>query len=127
MAVRWLFVNDLVTGVDLLAYERDLDALLSALARSGSAVVLGNVPDLGRFPFLAGNPEEADEARRAAIRWNAAIARVAAALGARLVDLFAELLAPANFGSDGFHPSPAGHAKLAARFLPPVRRALAVR
>lgn len=125
VVVCWLAVNDLITGVALNAYERDLDALLSALAHSGSVTVLGNVPDLGRLPFLAHNPEEADEARRAAIRWNAAIARIAAAHGVQLVNLFDESLAPADFGPDGFHPSPAGHVKLAARFLPPVRRALA--
>lgn len=124
VAVCWLVVNDLITGVDLTSYERDLDAVLAELAGAGSAVIVGNVPDLGRLPFLAGSSQKAEEARRAAIRWNAAIGRGATARGAHLVDLFDESIAPTDFGPDGFHPSPAGHAKLAARFLPPVKRLL---
>lgn len=124
--VCWLVVNDILTGVDLLAYERDLNTVLSALKATGSAVVVGNAPDLGRLPSLASNPSEADEVRRSAIRWNAVIARVAAAHGVRLVDLFDDSLAPADVGPDRFHPSPVGHSKLAARFLPAVERALGI-
>ena len=121
----WLVVNDLARGIPLAAYERELAALLSELALAGCRVVLGNVPDLSRVPALAGSPEHAAVLRLSAEHWNAAIARIAAAYRAEVVDLFDEPPTGADFGPDGFHPSPAGHARLAARFRPAVERAIA--
>ena len=124
----WLVVNDLLSGVPLSAYERDLAALLTALRDAGCRVVLGNVPDLSRVPALGAVADQATLLRLSAEHWNAAIARLAFAFGAELVDLFAEGEAlagrPDYFGPDGFHPSPAGHQRLAALFRPVIERAL---
>lgn len=124
----WLVVNDLLGGVPLSAYERDLAALLAALRHAGCRVVLGNVPDLSRIPALGAIADQATLLRLSAEHWNAAVARLAFAFGAELVDLFAEgeelTGRPDYFGPDGFHPSPAGHQRLAALFRPVIERAL---
>jgi acyl-CoA thioesterase-1 len=119
----WLAVNDLAAGVPLAAYERDLSVLVRRLRAAGGVVILGNVPDLSRVPALAG--AGAGASLRTAEVWNAAIARLAAAESATVVDLFAEPMTIEDFGPDGFHPSPRGHRRLAARFRPAVERALA--
>ena len=120
----WLVVNDLAAGVPLPTYEQELSALLTTLTAAGCRVIVGNVPDLGRIPALSGGPDHLTALRLTAEHWNAAIARLAAAHGAEVVDLFDEPAGAADFGPDGFHPSPAGHARLAARFRPAVERAL---
>ena len=128
VATLWLAVNDLAAGVPLPVYERELAAVLEALVNAGARVVVGNVPDLSRLPGLADTPDEARMLRTTAEHWNAAIGRLAAAYGAEVVDLFGpgeELGAhPDYFGEDGFHPSPAGHERLAELFRPAVERAL---
>ena len=120
----WLVVNDLVTGSSLPEYERDLAAVLTDLSAIDCAVVVGNVPDLTRVPVLLGSPEHGDVLRLAIIHWNAAIARIVAAHGADLVDLFDDTLSVEDVGPDGFHPSAHGHARLADRFRPAVERAI---
>lgn len=122
----WLAVNDLASGVPLPAYERELATLLEALRAAGCLVIVGNVPDLARVPALAAGSVPAGALRLAAEQWNATIARLAAGYGAEVVDLFAEAASMEDFGSDGFHPSAAGHRRLAARFRPPVERALSI-
>ena len=121
----WLAVNDLASGVPLPAYERDLSALLAALRGAGRPVIVGNMPDLARVPALVAGPMPAAALRLAAEQWNAAIARIAAEHDVQVVDLFADPASVEDFGPDGFHPSPAGHRRLAARFQPAVERALA--
>lgn len=120
----WLAVNDLASGVPLPAYERELSALLMALRASGSSIIVGNVPDLARVPALTRGAVPPAALGHAAEQWNAAIARLADAYDAEVVDLFAEAASVEDFGPDGFHPSPAGHRRLAARFRPAVERAL---
>ena len=120
----WLAVNDIASGVSLQEYERDLAKLLIDLKEGESHVILGNVPNLALVPAFAGSPSHAEALRREAEQWNNAIATIASAHGADLVDLFGEQLLAEDFGPDGFHPSPSGHRRLAGRFLPPVRRAI---
>jgi lysophospholipase L1-like esterase len=116
----WLAVNDLLGGVTLTAYRADLHTLLSRLrlAPGHPRVLVGNLPDLTLVPSIAARLG-ADPAGTLA-RWNAAIAGEAQAEGATLVDLAAQwgdLAAhPEYVGPDGFHPSVAGYARLAAIF-----------
>lgn len=97
----WLNLDDLALGTPVATYERQLGDLVRALRRDGDTRVL-----------VANTPEftSADPARVAA--YNAAIARVARAEGAELVDLHAaDVAAPSRS-----HPSPEGHAAIAKAF-----------
>ena len=124
----WLVVNDVLAGVPLGAYERELAGTLRALREAGCEVVLGNLLDLSRLPSLLAAGFDPAALRGLVQRWNASIARLAAAHGATLVDLAAhsEHLAerPEFLGPDGFHPSEAGQAALADLFRPAVQAAL---
>jgi len=124
----WLVVNDLLSGVPLADYERDLATVLGALSTVDSRVVVGNVPDLSRIPALGAAADQATLLRLTAEHWNATIARLAFAHDAEVVDLFAAGAEPSDhvdyFGADGFHPSAAGHQRLADLFRPAVERAL---
>jgi lysophospholipase L1-like esterase len=139
----WLNVNDLIRGVPAASYEADLTKLLTALRRGGATKVLvANTPPLDDLPaYRACLPAPATAGpcalgpglqglvpapatlNAAVDAYNAAIARVAAAGGAVLVDLHAAGLAARQngteaslVGSDGFHPSDAGHALVATAF-----------
>ena len=115
----WLAVNDLVAGVPLEAYRADLATLLGALRRETRArVYVANVPDLTLLPAFRDRPREA--LRQQVLRWNAAIAEVAAAHGVVLVDLYADRVEQRNHpeytSRDGLHPSTLGHRRLAEKF-----------
>ncbi len=128
----WLAVNDLVAAVPVRAYERRLGRLVHRLRGGGSTEVLvGNVPDLWRLPAYRacqpGSQETGEpcllpvvpserEVRDQVRRFNAAVRRVAAAEGARLVDLSRVDDLSGLTSADGFHPSTAGHRRLAAAF-----------
>jgi lysophospholipase L1-like esterase len=140
----WLNVNDLIRGVTPASYEADLTKLVTALRRGGATKVLvANTPPLDDLPaYRACLPGAAATVTRCALgpglqglvpppailnaavdAYNAAIARVAASTGAVLVDLHAAGLAARQngteaslVGSDGFHPSDAGHALVAKAF-----------
>ena len=128
----WLAVNDLVAAVPVRAYERRLGRLVHRLRGGGSTEVLvGNVPDLWRLPAYRacqpGSQETGEpcllpvvpserEVRDQVRRFNAAVRRVVAAEGARLVDLSRVDDLSGLTSADGFHPSTAGHRRLAAAF-----------
>lgn len=136
----WLNVNDLIHGVPVASYQPQLMSLVTQLRRGGATTVLvANTPPLDQLPAyrscLAGTaaatrdfscpavvpPPAPLDAEVAA--YNSAIGQVVAATGAVLVDLHAAgVLADADgtaaslVGSDGFHPSNAGHALVARSF-----------
>jgi len=141
----WLNVNDILHGVTPTLYEADLTRLVTALRRGGATKVLvANTPPLDDLPAYRaclpgatatrGVPCPVPAAPVGAVpapatldavvdAYNAAIARVAAATGAVLVDLHAAGLAARANGteaslvsSDGFHPSDAGHVLVAKAF-----------
>ena len=139
----WLNVNDLLHLVPTLTYEAELKDLVHQLRRGGLAKVLvANTPDLSHLPVVTAclslvptpgrdcpvpnifrGPPLLGMVNSAVADYNAAIARVVAAEGAVLVDLNAAILArradgtePTLVSSDGFHPSTAGHAAVAAEF-----------
>ena len=131
----WLNVNDLTRGVDPADYERQLDVLVKTLRRGGSVrVLVANTPPLDDLPaFRAGrlfpDGQDAETVRALVDAYNAAIARVAGREGALLVDLHALGAAAQAAGTDadlvsrdGFHPSTAGHAAVAAAFADVLRR-----
>lgn len=135
----WLNANDIIAGVAPSTYESQLRQLVRELRRGGQTKVLvANTPPLEllpaylacrrrppvapcREPALALVPPSAVESVVDA--YNAAIARVAAAEGAVLVDLHAEAVSAQAGGrlaemvsSDGFHPNAAGHRAVADAF-----------
>lgn len=132
---------------DPIAYERNLTLLVRRLQRGGrTEVVIGNIPPGDREPGLlaclpnppAGGPEcrlgpitdLGREAERDA-QFNDAIARVATATGARLVDLRAAFLRARAAGTEDelwvgndFSPNVKGHQLMARQFGTAVRAAL---
>lgn len=127
----WLAVNDLVARVPVRAYERRLTRLVARLRAAGARQILvGNVPRLWQLPAyrdcLPSAPARAactlpfvppEPLVRVAVRdYNAAIRRVARSGPARLVDLSREVPAARLVSPDGFHPSTAGHRRIAAAF-----------
>jgi acyl-CoA thioesterase I len=115
----WLAVNDLNARVPLERYSSDLDVLLRTLQEQTEAsIFVGNIPDVARLPvYRQVDPELVDREVR---RWNAVIAETTARNGAQLVDLYTgwnELAEhPEYVGRDGFHPSSAGHRRIAELF-----------
>lgn len=129
----WLNVNDMLQGVSPAEYERQLDSLLRQLRRSVSTrILVANTPPLDRLPaYQAGRllglpgPEVVQEL---VAQYNEAIARVVQRQGALLVDLHAAGMAARAAGTegsmisrDGFHPSTAGHARVAEAFAEVLR------
>jgi lysophospholipase L1-like esterase len=130
----WLNVNDLLAGVPPAVYERRLGELVQALrAGGGPRVLIANTPPVDLLPAyvdcrarpgcLGGDLPEPSLVQFAVAAYNAAIARVAAAAGAEVVDLHAAGVAAHAegrtrqlVGSDGFHPSTAGHRAVAEAF-----------
>lgn len=140
----WLNVNDALRFVPTHTYERQLGELVRRLRRGGrTKVLVANTPDVSELPIVKACVTPAAPAgsptcpvpplfRGPAIlgliastvaAYNGAIARVVAAEGAVLVDLHAASLArradgtePGLASADGFHPSTAGHAAVAAEF-----------
>jgi lysophospholipase L1-like esterase len=111
----WLAVNDYAARVPLDRYAADLDLLLAELrAKTGAAVLVGNVPDLSALPSASRfDLKDVD-------RWNAAIDETARRHDVTLVDLRATWREvkehPEYISSDGFHPSTVGYQKLADLF-----------
>ncbi|MEY2396861.1 MAG: hypothetical protein QOJ00_35, partial [Actinomycetota bacterium] len=125
LATVWLNVNDLIALVPAPTYEQTLKRIVHALRRGGAAQVLvANTPpveDLPAFKKRFGFLTQIALAR--VDEYNAAIARVASSEGAILVDLHAAGVKARTNGTeaslisgDGFHPSTAGHAAIAAAF-----------
>jgi lysophospholipase L1-like esterase len=115
----WLAVNDFDAGVTLDTYTSQLDALLQQLVTGTHArIYVGNLPDLALLPHFAHGDLSLLESE--VLAWNAAIAADCAQAGVALVDLFdtwSELAShPEYISADGFHPSAAGAARLAALF-----------
>lgn len=141
----WLNVNDILRGVPVAAYERQLAGLVHTLRRGGAAVLVANTPAFDLLPVYqacravgAGSPNcplpGAGPASPAQLddvvaAYNQAIERVARREGAVVVDLHGAGLAAleegtaASFvGADGFHPSTAGHRAVAELFAAALRR-----
>jgi lysophospholipase L1-like esterase len=129
LATVWLNVNDILRGVPPRAYERQLETLVSGLARGGATLVLvANTPALELLPVYQQRPlavaDVVDD-------YNDAIERVTRRAGAVLVDLHGAGSAALQAGTsgslvstDGFHPSTAGHRAVAELFAEALERAV---
>jgi lysophospholipase L1-like esterase len=123
----WLNVNDIIAQVDVGKYKAQLERLVHALRRGGRArVLVANTPPFDMLPRVK---PFASLAEAVAAQYNTAISAVVRSEGAELVDLHAAGLAAEQagtagtlIGTDGFHPSTAGHAAVAAEFVKAYRR-----
>lgn len=125
IVIGWLIVNDLTQGESLDDYAETLDLLLADLSQPGRPILLGNAPQIWDLPAFTGDPEDIDELQEEVDRWNARLTTVAVKHGVTIVDLSQNPLLPEDISADGFHPSAAGHAKLAETFYPYVMAAIA--
>ncbi len=138
LATVWFNVDDLAAGVAVADYEARLDQLVGGLRQAGaSKVLVANTPHLDRLPAYfacrpdppAGSPKcplgavilpPPDQINALTEAYNAAVARVVQRQGATLVDLHAAGEVPDQHpeyvSADGFHPSTAGAAAIAATF-----------
>jgi lysophospholipase L1-like esterase len=113
LVVIALGVNDTIELRTTAGYRRDLLALVVELRRRLGPVdvVLAGVPPMSRFPALPRPLRDVLAARSAAL--DAAAAAVARVPGVTHVPMDPELLDPAVFAVDRFHPGPAGYARWA--------------
>jgi lysophospholipase L1-like esterase len=137
----WLNVNDLIRLSPAPTFEKQLGDLVKRVRRGGATIVLvANTPALDRLPAYLGCLEptgtgcllppavrpfvpKPDALNAQVDAYNQATARVAEREGAVVVDLHAASLKARAEGreaslvsGDGFHPSTAGHAAIAATF-----------
>jgi lysophospholipase L1-like esterase len=133
LATVFFNVDDMVAGVPAADFQARMDQIVGSLRAGGhTRVLVANVPPLDQLPAFQAceggfscpikttpipSPAQIDALAAA---YNAAIAQVAAAHGATVVDLWsgANTLAghPEYLAPDGFHPSSAGAAVLAQAF-----------
>ncbi len=133
LATVWLNVNDLVRQVPVEQYERDLGTLVRALRRGGATdVLVASTPPVVDLPVvracLPGGTgcqlpvrlPSAEVIDQRVAAYDAAIARVAEAEGAIVVDLGPDGAASGGIedlvAADGFHPSSEGHRRVASAF-----------
>lgn len=123
----WLNTNDIIGLVPVATYESQLKTLVHALRQEGRArVLVANTPPLDALPKVK---PLASAVAAVLGPFNEAVRRVVDAEGAELVDLNAagrKAIEAGTFASlvagDGFHPSTAGHAAVAAEFAAVYRR-----
>ena len=87
---------------------------------SSARLVLLNLPNLSRMPYVATRPLAQRQAvHRASLGMTTSAINPLASQGVRVVDLMclAALYQPASLSSDGFHPSDAGYALIAAEVV----------
>jgi lysophospholipase L1-like esterase len=112
----WAGSNDVIAGRPAAGFAADLDRLIAELrSRTAAQVFVADLADLSRAPLFLLRPDPDVTAERIAA-FNREIAAVAARRGAVLVRLSALPLDPSLFAIDGFHPSTAGHARIAELF-----------
>jgi lysophospholipase L1-like esterase len=115
----WAGPNDVGGGVEAARFEAALERIFAALRQQSSAIIImANVPDLTVLPFYRLFPDE-DVTHTRIQAYNQAIARQCKAYGVSLIDLYAGRYAENidYISIDGFHPSDAGHKKLAELYL----------
>ena len=103
-------------AADYRAVVTDLQDRIGASAR----IVLLNLPNLSRMPYVATRPLAQRQAvHRASLGMTTSAINPLASQRVRVVDLMclAALYQPSSLSSDGFHPSDAGYALIAAEVV----------
>jgi lysophospholipase L1-like esterase len=110
----WPGINDLRAGTTIDTFSEQLERVLAGLSDSTLVVVL-NIPDLRAIPVFATSSPDRLDAR--VQEWNSVIDTIARRHAAIVVDLYGSAFELANHpeyvGADGFHPSSAGHQRIA--------------
>lgn len=113
----WTGANDVIGGRLIEDFEPALGTMLARLrADTGAVIVMANIPDLTRLPRFTARPLPTVTLERIGA-FNAALGRQATRYRVPLIDVFAQPVAPELVSADGFHPSNAGHARIARLFL----------
>ena len=117
IATVWIGANDLVHGVDPSRFQTDLRQLLRRVQSSLSrVVVIATIPDLTQLATFATMPNPAVTTARIQA-FNRAIEVEAPYVSASIVDVFHETSSDDFvFDGDGFHPTKAGHRRMAELF-----------
>lgn len=117
LATVWVGVNDLVEGSHPSRFQSDLRQLLRNLQSSVSTiVVIANLPDVSQLDAFREIPHPAVTAERVKA-FNHAIEVEAPYVNASIVDVFDEPSAEYfAFDGNGFHPTQAGHRRMATLF-----------
>ena len=100
-------------------YRSVVTALQDRIDTSARLVLL-NLPNLSRMPYVATRPLAQRQAvHRASLGMTTSAINPLASQGVRVVDLMclAALYQPSSLSSDGFHPSDAGYALIAAEVV----------
>jgi lysophospholipase L1-like esterase len=100
-------------------YMTVVSAIRERISSSGRIIAL-NLPNLSRMPYVATAPLAQRQAvHRASLGMTTSAINPLASQGVRVVDLMclAALYQPASLSSDGFHPSDAGYALIAAEVV----------
>ncbi len=112
----WTGSNDVIGGATPAAFGAELDTLLGQLrSRTSALIAIGDLADLTQAPLFRALPNPNVTSGRIAA-FNARIAAAASTHGAELVRISNEPLDDSLFSADGFHPSNAGHDRLAEVF-----------
>ncbi len=120
--------NDVIKGVPLRVFERNLEALIRRLSDTGATIIQSGVGDLGSIPRL--HPPLENLMSRRATKFDRAHWHVAERHGTTVVDQRSDDLSvwyedPALWAEDRFHVSAHGHkrwAETAWRSIAPVVR-----
>jgi lysophospholipase L1-like esterase len=128
IVTMWTGANDIIAGRLVADFEPELDRMLTQLrAETKAFVAIANIPDLTKLPRFAARPEPTVTTERVR-QFNAAIARQAQRHEIPLVNLFIQPIeSELVSGADGFHPSNAGHARIAQHFLDIILPAIGLR
>jgi lysophospholipase L1-like esterase len=121
-------VNDGKAGTSPTTYSKELDTLLTSLQGTGAHLYIGTLPDPRQVPFFIHriSPDRLQGAASYFQTLNAAITRVAARHGARVVDIYGNTTTlwgnPKFIVADGLHLAPEGAAIAASIFYQVMRQ-----
>jgi acyl-CoA thioesterase I len=120
----WTGANDVIRVEDVDDFEAALEHMLERLReRTDGIIVAANIPDLTKLPRFREQPDE-NVTRERIEAFNDTIAEQATAHDVLVVDLYAQPVEGDLVSEDGFHPSNAGHRRIAEEFLEVILPAL---
>ncbi len=119
IVTMWAGPNDITHGTEVSTFEASLYTILAQLQTQTTAlVVISNIPDMTVLPRFLLDPDE-DVTVNRVNAFNRIISQQAAMFDVPVVDIYSDGYSSDwnNVSIDGFHPSTAGHKKLAELFL----------